>query len=117
MQDEIAAAGGRIFDREKQRAASIANIAPGGPRPEAIKEKPEPKASEYKGVAAAEMGGAEAGSAIAKFLNVGAGDDAQKKTADNTGQLVKQTKSVVKALEEIKARTANQAAGLGAFPI
>ncbi len=114
MQDEIAAAGQRIGDREKERAESIAKIAPAGPKRAAIKDKPKP--TDYKGTAAAELGSKEAGSSIARFFNQGGGNEA-KQTADNTKELVKIAKTTVQAIRENKNRAEAQSMGLGAFPI
>jgi hypothetical protein len=116
MQDEIAAAGQRIADREKARAASLVT-APGPAKPEAIKEKPVAKPAEYKATAAAEIGGSEAGSALAKFYNQGAGGNEAKATAKNTADTAKAVKSLAQAMRENKNRAQAQAQGLGGFPI
>ena len=104
MQEEIDAAGKRIADRTAGRvqARATAKVA-GGPRPEALKEKPEAKPSEYKAVAAAEIGSAEAGSAIARFLNQGASSEARQ-TANATKETAKHTKDTAQAIREIAAR-------------
>jgi hypothetical protein len=115
MQDEIAAAGERIANRERIRALSIARVAAPAAKPEIAKPEKEVKPAEYKGVAAAELGGAEATSAIARFYNQSTGD--AKATAASTKETAKNTKSTVQALKEIANRTQAQAVGLGAFPI
>jgi hypothetical protein len=69
------------------------------------------------GAGAVELGSAEAASAVAKFRNQMPDDKPAKETALATKETAQHTKSTAQALREIAARTSNQAAGLGAFPM
>ena len=114
MQDEIAAAGQRIFDREKQRAESIAKIAPPVAKGPVISDEEKKKGTKYVGTAAAEMGSTEAASSIARFYNQ-SGNDA-KQTAQNTKEIAKTNKGILRALVDEKTRSLQQQ-GLYGFPI
>jgi hypothetical protein len=117
LQADIDAAGERIANRTAARVKARATAKlPGPAKPEAAKEKPLPKPSDYKGVAAAEIGSSEAGSSIARFLNQGGGTEA-KETAAATKETAKHTKNMAQAIKEIAARGKTEAHGLATFTI
>jgi hypothetical protein len=87
-------------------AARAATLKVGAAINPAVPSSKVEKAEDYHGTAAVELGSAEAGFAIARFRNQGAGDDRPATdTAANTKAVAVEARKQSKSLESILAAT------------